>query len=76
MHECMYVYVCLRFANQQVILEIARAHGKTAAQVALQWNLQRGGVSAVIPKSSQLQHTIENSAIGSFLLTEEEVSTL
>ena len=47
--------------NDQTILEIAKAHNVTAAQVILRWNLQRGVV--VIPGSSNPEHIKENTDI-------------
>lgn len=54
-----------------VISEIARAHGKSPAQVILRWNLQKG--VAVIPGSSDPDHIQENTELYDFELTEEEM---
>ena len=56
------------------IIEIARNHDKTSAQIILRWNLQRG-ITAVIPKSSKLERIAENMALFDFELTKNEVYT-
>lgn len=53
-----------------VLVEIGQKHGKTAAQVALRWNAQRGVV--VIPKSTHKERMEENLDIWDFSLTEED----
>jgi diketogulonate reductase-like aldo/keto reductase len=58
--------------NNEDILAIASAHGKTPAQVLLRWNIQRG--VAVIPKSSKLARLKENADIFDFELTSEQVT--
>ena len=57
--------------GNEVISEIARAHGKSSAQVILRWNLQKGVV--VIPGSSNPDHIRENTELFDFELTEEEM---
>jgi diketogulonate reductase-like aldo/keto reductase len=56
------------------ILAIARAHGKTAAQVMLRWHLQRG--RSVIPKSVKPERIAENFDVFDFDLTASELDTL
>ena len=51
---------------------IGAAHGKTAAQVMLRWNLQRGVV--VIPKSTHVERMRENLDVFDFELTAEEMA--
>ena len=53
-----------------VLMEIGQKYGKTAAQVALRWNAQRGVV--VIPKSTHKERMEENLDIWDFSLTEED----
>ena len=60
--------------GDEVIVDIAGAHGVTAAQVILRWNLQRG--VAVIPGSSDPDHIRENLDILDFSLTEEDMARI
>jgi diketogulonate reductase-like aldo/keto reductase len=57
--------------NNETILEIAKAHGKTAAQIILRWHLQSGGIA--IPGSSNPDHILENITLFDFELTDEEM---
>lgn len=61
------------FANE-TLRAIGGAHGKTAAQVALRWNLQRG--SAVLAKSVKPERMAENLAVCDFELTEGEMRAI
>ena len=56
------------------ITEIASAHGVSAAQVILRWDLQRGVV--VIPGSSNPDHIRENLDLFGFELTQEEMEQI
>ena len=60
--------------GNEVISEIASAHGKSSAQVILRWNLQKGVV--VIPGSSNPEHIQENTELFDFELTEEEMERI
>lgn len=53
------------------IVAIAKEHRKTAAQVALRWNVQHGVVT--IPKSVKRERIVENAGIFEFQLTDEEM---
>ena len=57
--------------GNETIQSIAQAHGVSAAQVILRWDLQRGIV--VIPGSSNPEHIRENLDLFSFELSEEEM---
>jgi len=57
--------------NDPVLVRIGRAHGKTAAQVALRFLVQRG--LAVIPRTSRVERLSENMAIFDFELSAEEM---
>lgn len=56
------------------LTEIGKKYGKTAAQVALRWNTQRGVV--IIPKSSNPDRMAQNLDIWDFSLTEDEMKTV
>lgn len=56
------------------IAKIAKAHGKTAAQIVLRWNLQRN-VSA-IPGSSNPAHIKENTEIFDFELSDSDMKAI
>lgn len=60
-----------RVMKDEVLVGIGRAHGATAAQVALRWSVQRGRV--VIPKASSAEHLRDNLAIFEMSLSEEEL---
>ena len=53
---------------------IGEKYGKTAAQVALRWNVQRG--VSIIPKSVHIERMKQNLAIWDFALTEEEMAAV
>ena len=56
------------------LTEIGRKYGKTAAQVVLRWNIQRGAV--IIPKSTHKERMEQNIDILDFSLTDEEMRTI
>ena len=60
--------------GDETICAIAEAHGVSAAQVILRWDLQRGIV--VIPGSGNEQHIIENLDLFGFELTAEEMEKI
>lgn len=60
--------------DNEMVKEIAAAHGKTVGQVVLRWNVQRGVV--VIPKSVHKARIEENFQIWDFTLTEEEMQKI
>lgn len=57
-----------------VVTAIAAAHGRTPAQIALRWGVQRG--TAVIPKAASDAHLAENLALFDFALTPAEMSAI
>jgi 2,5-diketo-D-gluconate reductase A len=57
-----------------VIVDIAEAHGKTAAQVMLRWGLQRG--RSVIPKSVTPSRIAENFDVFDFELTADQLAAI
>jgi D-xylose reductase len=60
--------------EQPVVLQIARRHGKTPAQILLRWGVQRG--TAVIPKTTRPERLRENLAIFEFGLLPEEMTAI
>ena len=60
--------------ENDVILDLAKAHGKTAAQIILRWHLQDGYIA--IPGSSNPDHIAENYDIFDFELSEDEMDRI
>ena len=60
--------------GDETISAIAKAHGKSSAQIILRWNLQKGVV--VIPGSSNPDHIQENTELYDFKLTDEEMEKI
>jgi len=60
--------------NDSTISAIAKAHGKSSAQVIIRWHLQAGNIC--IPGSSNEQHIIENYNIWDFELTDDEMAQM
>ncbi len=60
--------------THSVLTEIGAKYGKSAAQVALRWNMQRGVV--VIPKSTHRERMMQNFDIWNFSLTDEEMAAI
>ena len=57
-----------------VLTAIGEKYGKSAAQVALRWNVQRGVV--VIPKSTHRDRMEQNIDIWDFALTDEDMAEI
>lgn len=57
-----------------VLTKIGDKYGKTAAQVALRWNVQRG--VAIIPKSIHKDRIEQNLDIWDFTLTDEDMKEI
>lgn len=60
--------------NNEVLMEIAKSHNVTVAQIILRWNLQRAVV--VIPGSSNPSHIKENTQVYHFQLTDAEMNKI
>lgn len=60
--------------QNETVLEIARAHSKTAAQVIVRWHLQ--SLYLAVPGSGNPVHIAENFAVWDFALTESEMKRL
>ena len=56
------------------LVEMGKKYKKSAAQVALRWNVQRG--VSIIPKSVHAERMKENFDIWDFALTEEEMEKI
>ena len=63
-----------RLFEDETISDIAKAHGKTSAQIILRWHLQAGNIA--IPGSSNEDHIQENYEIFDFELTAEEMERM
>ncbi|WP_128255459.1 aldo/keto reductase [Falsirhodobacter deserti] len=62
-------------ATDPTLAEIGARHGKTAAQVALRWQVQQPGV-ITLSKTAKVERLAENLAIFDFELTEEEMQAI
>ena len=60
--------------THRVLTEIGEKYGKSAAQVALRWNVQRGVV--VIPKSVHKNRMEQNMDIWDFKLSDEDMAEI
>ena len=56
------------------LVEIGKKYGKSAAQVVLRWNVQRG--VSIIPKSVHVERMEQNIDIWDFALTDEEMAKI
>jgi diketogulonate reductase-like aldo/keto reductase len=63
-----------RTFDDPTILEIAGAHGKTAAQVMLRWHIQEG--RSAIPKSVRAERIAENFDVFDFELSNAELTAI
>ncbi len=63
-----------RIFDDPVIVKIAEAHHKSAAQVILRWHLQRG--DTFIPKSVHPQRIQQNADIYDFELSDDEMKQI
>ena len=62
------------FFRDPVLTEIGEKHNKSAAQVALQWNIQRGVV--VIPKTVHEDRMRQNMDVFDFELSQEDMAKI
>ncbi|MDR2513959.1 MAG: aldo/keto reductase [Christensenellaceae bacterium] len=60
--------------NEPVLLEIAKKHGKTAAQVIIRWHIDLGNV--VIPKSVKQARIAENAQVFDFKLDASDLAKI
>ena len=61
-------------ADEPVLNEIGRAHGKTAVQVTLRWEIQNRIIT--IPKSDHAERIASNFDVLDFELTAEEMARI
>lgn len=62
------------FFHNELLTEIGKAHGKTLAQTALRFLIQRGVI--IIPKSTHKERMQENLDIFDFELTSDEMARI
>ena len=62
------------FFKNETLLTIGKAHGKTLAQIALRFLIQKGVI--VIPKSVHEERIRENFEVFDFALTDDEMKTI
>lgn len=60
--------------DNSTLAEIAKAHGKTPAQVILRWDLDKGVIT--IPKSVHEHRIKENADVFDFTLTAQEIAAI
>lgn len=60
--------------QDETIVNIGKKYGKTAAQVMLRWNIQRGVI--VLPKSVHKERMAENLDIFDFRLSDEDMNKI
>jgi 2,5-diketo-D-gluconate reductase A len=63
-----------KIADDAVIGEIARAHGKSSGQVTLRWLVQQGVIA--IPRTMKVERAAENFDIWDFQLSDEEMARI
>jgi aryl-alcohol dehydrogenase-like predicted oxidoreductase len=63
-------------AESAEVLEVARAHGATPAQVRLAWTLHRGPHVLAIPGTGNPEHLTENVAAGALRFSADELARL
>ena len=61
-----------RLFNDPVLIAIARARGKTIAQIVLRWLVQQGGI-VPIPRSSNPERITQNLEVFDFELSADEI---
>ncbi|GGK08064.1 oxidoreductase [Streptomyces camponoticapitis] len=58
------------------VLQVARAHGASPAQIRLAWTLAQGAHVLAIPGTGDPEHLVENVAAGAIRLSDEEIARL
>ncbi len=77
-HKLAFIAYCPlgrgRLFSEPVLADVAQAHGRTLAQVALRWLIQQQ--AAAIPRSSNAQRIAQNAQIFDFALNEDEMARI
>lgn len=60
--------------DHPVLIELAKRHNKSAAQILLGWSIQNGFLP--LPKASSKERMMENADIFDFTLSEEDIDSL
>ncbi len=63
-----------KVAQDPVLIEIGRAHGKTPGQVTLRWIIQQGVIA--IPRTSNPARIVENFNVLDFELSDDEMTRI
>jgi diketogulonate reductase-like aldo/keto reductase len=63
-----------RLFSDPVLAEVAKARGRSVAQVALRWSIQQGVIP--IPRSSKPQRIADNLKVFDFMLTDAEMGRI
>ncbi|KAL3679864.1 hypothetical protein R1sor_022820 [Riccia sorocarpa] len=66
--------VTVNLLEQPVLKKIAESHGKSPAQTALRWGIQKG--NSVLPRSKTPERVKENLDVFSFSLSEEAMAEI
>lgn len=59
---------------QPIVVEVAKRHNKSPAQVVLRWGIQRG--CTIIPKTTRIERLRENIDIFDFVLSDQEMAAI
>lgn len=77
-HGLVYIAYCPlargKLLNDPVLAEIAKAHGRSVAHIALRWLVQQN--VAAIPFSSNPQRVADNFNVFDFVLTDDEMKRI
>ena len=60
--------------THSVLTAIGDKYGKSAAQIAMKWNVQRGVV--IIPKSTHIERIVQNIDVWDFELDADEMAEI
>lgn len=63
-----------RVLDNETLVGIGKAHGKSAVQVGLRYLVQEGAIA--IPRTAKVERLAENFAIFDFVLSDEEISAI